>query len=321
MHALLLVPLAVAFPGPTLFTAGRLPAATPEGRALAYLAREVPRWSPAHRCYSCHNNGDAARALARAVQLSYPLPPRTFDDTARWLARPEGWDHNGGEGEASDRGLARIQFAAALVDAVDAGLVKEPRALERAAALVAEGQQIDGRWKPDGPETLGSPATYGTALATAQARRVLVRVNDPRHRDPIARADRWLRKIEVRSVLDAAAVLIALEESDDADARKQRQRCLELIRQGQARDGGWGPYLKAPPEPFDTALVLLALAMQRDDADLRERVRRGRAFLVALQRADGSWEETTRPAGATSYAQRVSTSGWATLALLATRPR
>ena len=35
-----------------------------------------------------------------------------------------------------------------------------------------------------------------------------------------------------------------------------------------------------------------------------------------MQEADGSWPETTRPPGADSYAQRISTTGWALLALL-----
>ncbi len=34
---------------------------SPEARAVAFLAREVPRWSRENHCYSCHNNGDAAR--------------------------------------------------------------------------------------------------------------------------------------------------------------------------------------------------------------------------------------------------------------------
>jgi hypothetical protein len=54
---------------------------------------------------------------------------------------------------------------------------------------------------------------------------------------------------------------------------------------------------------------------------LRAQIGRGRAFLIATQNLDGSWPETTRPAGAESYAQRLSTTGWATLALLATRER
>jgi hypothetical protein len=32
----------------------------PERRAVAFLTREVPRWSVENRCFSCHNNGDAS---------------------------------------------------------------------------------------------------------------------------------------------------------------------------------------------------------------------------------------------------------------------
>ncbi|MFN0122677.1 MAG: hypothetical protein ACKV2V_19440, partial [Blastocatellia bacterium] len=32
-------------------------------RAVAFLAREVPAWPARNSCFSCHNNGDAARAL------------------------------------------------------------------------------------------------------------------------------------------------------------------------------------------------------------------------------------------------------------------
>ena len=47
----------------------------------------------------------------------------------------------------------------------------------------------------------------------------------------------------------------------------------------------------------------------------------GRKFLIEEQLDDGSWTETTRPPGNVSYAEHMSTAGWATLALLATRVR
>ena len=50
-----------------------------------------------------------------------------------------------------------------------------------------------------------------------------------------------------------------------------------------------------------------------------EWIRRGRERLAALQEKDGNWRETTRPSGAESYAQRVSTTAWAALALIETR--
>ena len=294
--------------------------AGPEGRALAYLAREVPRWPAENRCFSCHNNGDAARALYAAKRLSRPVPAEALADTTRWLARPERWDHNGGDGPATDKGVARIQFAAALAEAVDAGLLEDRRPLTQAADLVAERQETDGSWTVGAPGSTGSAVTYGTCLATAVARRTLQRADPQRFQAAVARADRWLRGMRVATVLDAAGVLLGLEGADDPDARAQRRTCLALIRKGQGEDGGWGPYVTSPSEPFDTAVVLLALVPLKEEVDCRTLLRRGRDYLLSAQRPDGSWPETTRPAGGESYAQRLSTAGWATRALLATAP-
>jgi hypothetical protein len=313
--ASLCVLLLVAIPA-----AGPTAERTPERRALDFLSREVPRWSRENRCFSCHNNGDAARALYTATRLAHAVPDEALADTTRWLSRPETWEENGGKDAAADKGLARIQFAAAAAAALDAGLLKDRKPLVQAADLVAEGQQKDGSWKVDAAGTTGSPATYGTCLATCLACRTLRRAGPCRFRPAIDRADHWMREVRVASVLDAAAVVLALEGSDDGDARAQRGRCLKLIREGQGQDGGWGPYVTSSSEVFDTSLVLLALVPLKDRADIGPLLRRGRGFLLATQRQDGSWPETTRPAGGDSYAQRLSTAGWATLALLATAP-
>ncbi|HLJ94718.1 MAG TPA: hypothetical protein VKU02_16140 [Gemmataceae bacterium] len=291
-----------------------------EDRALAYLAREVPHWKRENKCYSCHNNGDAARALYAGVRFSYPVPPQSLEDTSRWLEQPEQWDHNGGAGPFSDKKLATIQFAAALVDALDTDLVKDRLSLRRAADRIVEHQEKDGSWQVGLPGTLGSPATYGACLATFQARRVLQAAGGAKHfRTAIAQADQWLRKVAVNNVLDAAAVLLALEGSPDSAAHAQRQHCLRLIRKGESEKGGWGPYVNSAPEPFDTAIVLLALGRLHREEAIEALIQRGRAYLVSVQQRDGSWQETTRPPGAESYAQRLSTTGWATLALLQTR--
>ncbi|QEH35698.1 hypothetical protein OJF2_42550 [Aquisphaera giovannonii] len=303
-----------ASPGP-----GALGAEAPEARAIAYLGREVPRWQAENRCFSCHNDGDAARALFRAARLGLAVPDAATAGTVRWLERPEGWDRNGGDGPFNDKVLARIQFAAALADAIDAGRSGDAGAMARAAGLVAGDQIEGGSWRVDAEAAVGSPATYGTALATAMARRSLVAAGPKRFAAPIAAADRWLRKAEARNVPDAAAVLIGLEGADDAEAAARVRRGLDLIRRAEAARGGWGPFPNTPAEPFDTAVVLIALAPRRGIAERAGWIRRGRAFLIASQHPDGSWPETTRPPDGESYAERLSTSGWALQALLATR--
>jgi hypothetical protein len=291
----------------------------PEARAVAYLVREVPRWSQENKCYSCHNNGDAARALFAAKRLGFDVPDAALRDTIDWLTKPDGWDMNGGEGEFSDKRLARIQFAAALHLAVETGLVKDRRPLAQAAQIVARDQDDDGAWPSDTSGHAGSPVTYGRVLATVRARDTLRAALSDGFQSQIERADGWLHRVEPRNVVDAAAVLWASEADDSQIAVTQRQSALSLLRKGQSTDDGWGPYVSSPPEPFDTALVVLTLARRSDQKETRTMIERGRAFLVASQLPDGSWPETTRPAGAVSYAQRISTTGWATLALLATR--
>ena len=291
----------------------------PEARAVAYLVREVPRWSVENKCFSCHNNGDAARALFTARQRGFEVPDSALRDTIDWLTKPDGWEHNGGEGEFSDKRLARIQFAAALRTAIETDLVKDRSALKQAAHQLARDQQEDGSWPSDTSGNVGSPVTYGRVLATLQARDTLRLADADVYRMQILRANRWLRHVEPKNVLDAAAIVLACSGDSSRAAIEQRSVAFGLLRKGQSTDGGWGPYTSAPPEVFDTAIVILALERMNGEPDIRSRIDRGRAFLIANQLPDGSWTETTRPRGAESYAQRISTSGWATLALLSTR--
>jgi hypothetical protein len=291
----------------------------PERRALAYLTREVPRWRPENGCYSCHNNGDAARALyvARTLpEFADRVAPQALENSTAWLVQPEGWDHNGGEGPFSDKRLAAIQFAAALATAVETQAVRDRSPLQLASRRLVTAQAEDGSFPIDGPDALGTPATYGRPLATALTVRTLS-ISDARaFQTAITRAEHWLRSRPARNTLDAAAVLLISRRDHDGPAVAN---ALDLLRRGQGPDGGWGPYVAAPPEVFDTALALLALAPFREHPDVLPLLRQGRSFLIAAQADDGSWPETTRPSGGESYAQRLSTTGWATLALLATR--
>ncbi len=320
--------------------------AAPEDRAVAWLSREVPLWRTENKCFSCHNNGDAARALflaawlrgekrdpgksdpdARSVRVTDAAPrnePAVLADTLDWLAHPDRWQDNGGDGPFNDRVLADIQFGAALAAAVETGKVADRDALLRAARRVAGHQRDDGSWNVVPEGTLGSPVTYGPVLATALCHGVLVDARGPQWKEAVTRAKLWLAQRDPQTVLDAAALLAAPRYHA---AEEQRASCTKLLQNGQSENGGWGPYVTSPPQVFDTALALIALARLRQRAEgraaaeLDESIRRGRDYQLATHHADGAWPETTRPTGGDSYAQRVSTTGWATIALLMTATR
>ncbi|MBL0159942.1 MAG: hypothetical protein IPP47_23060 [Bryobacterales bacterium] len=82
-------------------------------------------------------------------------------------------------------------------------------------------------------------------------------------------------------------------------------RCAGVLAAGADIGRGWGEYPGTPAQVFDTAVAVIAL---RGDA-------RGRAWLLARQQPEGGWAETTRPPGSQSYAQHISTTAWALMAL------
>lgn len=292
---------------------GKTSPLSPEARALAFLQREVPAWSRDNGCFSCHNNGDAARALYTARQQGHRVARAALADTTRWLAAPAYWDKNQGEPGFSDQRLADVQFAAALLTARETGHLAEAAPLRVAAERLVSQQAPDGSWPVDVGNVAGSPATYGPVLATWMAWRVLQAVDTSGTRDARRRAAQWLEAVPPVNT-PAAAVRLLRTAGGDAAA-------LAYLRRAQTTEGGWGPYAATPAEVFDTALALLALAPGRAQPGVADMIARGRAFLAAQQQPDGSWPATTRPSGGVSYAQQMSTTGWATLALLATRPQ
>ena len=247
-----------------------------------------------------------------------------INDSLAWLATPERWESNQRRGGSEELPLARIQFASALSAMVSAGRA-QPDALDRAAALLVVHQQDDGSWRLSESQTLGGATFYGTSLATAMARRTLAGANVRDSERPLARANAWLRTTNPTTVLDASSVVFGLDGDADAAAIAQRQKCLDVLKRGQGPDGGWGPYLTSQSEPFDTALAVLALLAapkpqfpraSNSAREVDQMISRARDYLVNSQDSDGSWPETTRPPNGESYAQRISTTAWALLALL-----
>ena len=293
--------------------------ATAEVKAIGFLAREVPAWSKNNGCFSCHNDGDAARALYAASGNGYAIPQNALNATTEWVSQPNTWEQNKGDPGFSDKTLSSVQFASSLLAAFDAGQVKDRQPLEVAARKLIAEQAADGAWRIEPDSAPGSPTTWGTTLTTLMAMRVVQQDGSDESIEARRRAQRWLSRVTPNSVLSAATLIMATSGSLDQSMQRQRQQSLRLLREGQTSDGGWGPYAKSPPEIFDTAMALLALTEVNKEAGVDDLIRRGRVFLVSQQQADGSWIETTRPSGGESYAQRLSTTGWATLALLTTR--
>ena len=289
----------------------------PEQKAIRFLQRELAGWYEQNRCYSCHNNGDAVRALCAAKRLGYTIDLKHVRQTANWLRRPERWNENRGDPRFSDKRLARLQFAYALCAVSKSDLYGiNDGELKAVADLVHLLQNDDGAWSFTQDGILGSPITYGSCLATAVSLDILTTSDPVAYREAIRRGEQFMLAQEPFAAVDLAGVHLGIQRIKDDTARSLRKTCIERIKSAQNRSGGWGPFRGHPTEVFDTAIVVCALACSPTNSEIRAIIDAGRRYLIDEQLADGSWFETTRPSGATSYAHRVSTSAWATMALL-----
>lgn len=283
-----------------------LAAQTPVHRAVKYLNVEVPRWRAENGCFSCHNNGDGGRALFIAARARLPVNAAPLKETREWLGAPETWEKAEGDASFKDRKLAHIQFTAALTEAARGDAGGRSQALKLATERLAALQDADGAWQVDVESSAGSPVTYGTAVATYLARQSLMGADAKRFSATIAKSDSWFRKAAIRSVPDAAAIAMSSARAD----------AVNYLLGSQGSTGGWGPQKNAPAEAYDTAIAALALS-RKSSPEARRAAAKGRAYLVLTQLPEGGWTETTRPAGGRSYAQHISTTAWALIALLA----
>ena len=247
-------------------------------------------------------------------------------DTVKWLLQPAGWSHNKGDPGFSDQRLADIQFAASLVSWSSTGMTPRSTAraaLQTAALRIAAAQDADGSWQIELQNAVGTPATHGTSVATYLAWHTLqaAAVTDPGRKLEPARlkAAAWLGGVRPVNVPAASVVLLFNVVKEDEVRHTRANEALEFLRRAQTSDGGWGPYVDSPAEVYDTALALIALSKAGQRAAVGPLISRGRSYLRSSQQPDGSWAATTRPSGGRSYAQQMSTTGWATQALLATK--
>lgn len=292
-----------------------------ETRARHYLACAVPDWPSRNRCYSCHNNGDAARVLYQALADGDAVPPAAFEGTDDWLSHPERWENQERKEAFHDTKLARLQFTLALAAGFQSGRIADRAVVQEAVETIAAEQSAEGFWPLVSDDDPGAPTTYGRALSTALITELLQTTDAPRYTSRIERARNWFEARPIVSVLDASAALLALGSQPGIAATNKRQEALAVLRRGRSDDGGWGQFPNDPPTIFDTSLALLALDRMKASDEAVSWISGGRRFLLIFQNEDGSWPETTRPSGGVSYAQRVSTTAWAFRALTVTRPK
>jgi ankyrin repeat protein len=274
---------------------GRVPAAAPDevraaaGRALALVQASVTSFERQRPCSSCHHQALAIEALRVARERGVP-----FDEAAARRSIDRNF-----------RGFANLDkavTAAAQIDpsldwgtwlaSADAAGIAPNLTAAVYAQHIARRQQRDGRWITI---DVRPPQSFSTFTATALAARALAAYLPQElageRGDRLARARQWLLGTTPRDTEDRAYQLLGLAWSGASEAEMRKP--ASQLTSAQRPDGGWAQIPRLSSDAYATGQAIVALR-RAGVAAADGAIVRGLQYLLAQQKADGSWLVETR---------------------------
>ncbi len=302
-------------------------------RGLTFLQTDAAKWRKERQCSTCHHGTITTWALEEAKGRGYAVEPATVADTVKWtkdrlatIDKPR--DTRPGWSMVSTPALY-LAVMARTVPGQDAVSADEQR---RIAGHLLRHQEADGSWAWSSAPAQNRPPPFfesdevATLLAyTALGPQVPA---DPKAKSPVRdarqRAAAWLAKSKPNDTTQAAAYRLLAKVCDGKPASVLQPE-VDAFLARQNPDGGWGQLPGAASDGYATGQALFVLSLAGVKGD-RPEVRRAAAFLVATQKADGSWPIKPRAHTGARPAKNVSPithfgSAWATIGLARWAPR
>jgi ankyrin repeat protein len=270
----------------------------PAHSAREAIARSVPLLQHADEvflqksgCVSCHNNSQTAMTLAlvrpRGIPVDETIARRQLARIASYM---EDWRERALQG-------AGIGGESATISTILLGLAAErypsDAITDAFARYVRQRQSADGRWRGFAHRP---PIESGDVKETASAMRVLQLYAPPFEKkaadEAVVRGAAWLRQARPANLQERAYQLLGLGWS--RAGKDAIQDAAHALVAQQRADGGWAQIPTLESDAYATGEALVALVESGALALSDPAYKRGVAFLLRTQLADGSWLVRTR---------------------------
>jgi ankyrin repeat protein len=299
-------------------------------RSMTLLENTTSQFFKTSGCFACHEQppGEFAAAALRAKGIP-------VDEKASRERRLQITSSINSSGPVQMEGAAALGGADNNLYAVD-GLVRSGYVPDRITDFLAAGLALaqggDGGWHLPGYSR--SPMQDSDFSRTSMGLRALKAYGTPGRaaemKERIERAKQWLLHADpvILEDLDMRLVGVAAAGATQAELRK----LAEPILSRQRADGGWAQRDNFGSDAYATGMTLSALAEAGVLHPTQDSYRKGVAFLLGTQGADGSWHVSSRSTKFQQYFesgfpyhddQWISTmaAGWAINALAVAIPK
>jgi hypothetical protein len=323
-----------------------IPSATPGqvqqtvDRAIGYLQTESAAWLNTRKCAACHHVPMSLWGLAEAGRQGYAIDKKYLADTtesllggkdkllaSRIFPNPADPPDPRPQGRGLNMGLPFLAVAAQASASMSEA---QKQSLRLIADEIVKKQQSDGSWEFFAG--LRRPP-INESQTTDAAWIILALEGDsgpdvpPAQRAALTKAVAWLDAAKPAGLHQEKALKVLLAVRSGKPRETMQSTIAELLALQRA-DGGWSQTVPEPrSDAFATGQTLYVLALAGYTAE-RPEIKRGIDFLVATQKADGSWPMISRstPDGSPGGAKLLTpitcaASSWATLGLARLVPK
>jgi hypothetical protein len=260
-------------------------------KAIPLVLKSTEEYPKHRNCFSCHHQAVPVLALSSAKERGFAIGPEAIgspvDHTEADLRGAlEGYRKGIGQGG----GVTRAGYALLTLEV--GGWPPDEVTCAVTGYLLKEGESRD-HWRGSSDRP---PSEASAFTATYLALRALAAYGNEAQKERIAvrerAARRWLEGSTPRDTEDRVFRLLALRAAS-APEESIRQATVELLAT-RRDDGGWAQLDGGTSDAYATGTALFALHLAGRQATDSPAYRGGLRFLIADQRADGSWFVASR---------------------------
>lgn len=254
-------------------------------RSIPYIEEKGVWWIERKKCVTCHRVGTMLWSLQTAKRNGFVVSDK-LDEWSNWAITASLAKNDKGKIVGLGNKVGVVQILKSLGPSKTE--MSQINTRKKLVALLHDGQQPEGSWKPGGqlPSQKRSKSETTSVTTMWLALTLLVEGNNDEDNQVLEQAMKYINKSSHGRSIEwyALKLLLAAQKKDD-DSRDQ---FVKQLRSLQRSDGGWGWIVDEKSDALGTGIALYALlrtGLDKQDTSIK----RAQRFLVNTQRDDGSW--------------------------------